>query len=90
MTTHTTDVAEDLSTRGARVRADKVFRWVALSAGMFTLVILAGIAVSTTQKAWPAFRVAGWSYFTSSEWDPSHGHFGILSFVYGSLVVSAP
>jgi phosphate transport system permease protein len=89
MTTNTTDVAEHLSTRGARVRADKVFRWAALTAGMLTLVILAGIAVSTTQKAWPAFRVAGWSYFTSSNWDPTHGHFGILSFVYGSVVVSA-
>jgi phosphate transport system permease protein len=89
MTTPTTDIAEHLSTRGARVRADKVFRWAALIAGMLTLVILAGIAVSTTQKAWPAFRSAGWSYFTSSNWDPANGHFGILSFVYGSVVVSA-
>jgi phosphate transport system permease protein len=89
MTIDTTDVAEHLSTQGARVRADKVFRWTALAAGMITLVILAGIAVSTTQKAWPAFRVAGWSYFTSSNWDPVHGHFGILAFIYGSVIVAA-
>jgi phosphate transport system permease protein len=53
------------------------------------LVVLAGIAISTTQRAWPAFSSAGLSYFTSTRWDPNTGHFGILSFVYGTLVISA-
>src|SRR6202012_5706099 len=51
--------------------------------------ILAGIAISTTQKAWPAFSKAGFSYFFTTTWDPTHNKFGILDFVYGTAVVSA-
>jgi phosphate transport system permease protein len=74
------------SGRGAR--ADKVFRWVAGLAGVAILAILAGIAISTTQHAWPAFRKGGLHYFFSDTWDPTHGKFGILAMVYGTFVVS--
>jgi phosphate transport system permease protein len=70
-------------------RADRAFRLLAWSAGVLVLVVLAGIAISTTQKAWPAFSSAGLDYFTTSTWDPNKGQFGILAFVYGTLVISA-
>ena len=35
---------------------DRVFRWVALAAGLMVLVVLALIIVSTTNQAWPWFR----------------------------------
>jgi phosphate transport system permease protein len=69
--------------------ADRVFRTVALLAGLSVLVILGLIAFSTTQQAWPAFVHQGLSYFTSSTWDPPHNKFGTLTFVYGTLVASA-
>ena len=74
------------SGRGAR--ADRIFRGVAALAGVVVLAILAGIAISTTQKAWPAFRSAGLKYFFTTTWDPTHNKFGILDFVYGTFVVS--
>jgi len=68
--------------------ADKVFRYLALAAGISLLVILALITVSTTQKAWPAFTKYNVHYFFSTDWNPNAKHFGILGFVYGTVVIS--
>ena len=77
-----------LTTSGRGAAADAAFRYVALLAGLTILAVLGGIAVSTTQKAWPAFAKAGLSYVFSDDWNPGTGHFGTLSFIYGTFVVS--
>ncbi len=74
------------SARGAF--GDRTFRVITLAAGISVLVILALIAVSTTQKAWPAFTKYGTSYFFGTDWNPNARHFGIVGFVYGTLVIS--
>jgi phosphate transport system permease protein len=74
---------------GAGPVIDRGFRVMALLGGLVVLAVLAGIAVSTTQRAWPAFRFEGLSYFFSTDWDPINGHFGAFPFIYGTLVVSA-
>ncbi|HVT77766.1 MAG TPA: phosphate ABC transporter permease subunit PstC [Acidimicrobiales bacterium] len=68
--------------------ADEAFRLVALAAGLMILVILVLIAVTTISNAWPAFRQAGLSFFTSKEWVPNQGKFGALSFIFGTAVVA--
>src|SRR5437763_6425628 len=78
-----------LGSRRRRRWADPGFRALTLAAGLLILVILALIAVTATQKAMPAFRSQGLSYFTSREWIPNEGKFGALAFIYGTLVVSA-
>ncbi|HEX4493238.1 MAG TPA: phosphate ABC transporter permease subunit PstC [Acidimicrobiia bacterium] len=75
--------------RAPGLLADRAFRAVALLAGLSVLVILGLIAFSTTQQAWPAFTHQGLSYFTATTWDPPHNRFGTLTFLYGTIVVSA-
>ncbi len=77
---------EITSTRGSGT--DTAFRWLALGAGVTVLVILALIAFSTTESAWPAFSKYGPRYFFSTDWRPNQGHFGILGFAYGTAVIS--
>ncbi len=67
---------------------DKAFRWLAVSAGVLVLVILALITYSTTQKAWPAFTKYGTDYFFSTDWRPNQQRFGILGFAWGTAVIS--
>ncbi len=74
-------------TRG--VWGDRVFRAVTLGAGVLVLAILALIAYATAAKAWPAFKHQGFSFVTSTNWDPNNNQFGALDFIYGTLVVSA-
>lgn len=75
------------SSRGAV--ADNVFRYSAFGAGLLVLVILALITITTTQAAWPAFSTYGASYFFTADWQPNQQHFGILGFIWATLVISA-
>jgi len=46
------------------------------------------MVVSTTGTALPVFRSEGLSFITGSEWNPGNGDFGILAFIYGTVVTS--
>jgi len=76
------------TTRSSGRWADDAFRLLTLAAGLLILAILALIAISTTNQAWPAIQAEGFKYFTSTTWHPADGEFGILSFVFGTMVVS--
>src|SRR6476659_5868931 len=72
------------ATRGSG--PDKGFRYLALACGL--LVILALITITTTKAAWPAFANYGTDYFFSTDWRPNEQKFGILAFVWGTVVIS--
>lgn len=74
---------------GRRLFADRAFHAAVVIAGAVVLGVLALIAWSTTQKAWPAFTDSHAHFFTSSRWSVADGRFGALAFVYGSLVTAA-
>ncbi len=50
--------------------------------------------ISTTVQAWPVFQHEGWSFLTSSTWDPGisrteiTGEYGALAYVVGTLATS--
>ena len=87
-TLETREPGSALTSSGRGATADATFRYVALGAGLTILFILGGIAVSTTQKAWPAFAKTGLAYIYSDNWNPNTGHFGAAAFIYGTVVVS--
>ncbi len=66
--------------------ADRSFRTVALLAGGLVLLILALIAFTTANRAWPAFRLMGLDWFTESRWAPNDDVFGALGFIVGTLI----
>jgi phosphate transport system permease protein len=78
----------DMGRSAASGRGDRIFRVVALLAGLMVLVILALIAISTTAQAWPAFQQMGISFVTSSDWDPGQNQFGALAYIFGTILVS--
>ena len=47
------------------------------------------MVVSTTKTALPVFHSQGISFVTSSDWTPDQNKYGILAFIYGTLVTSA-
>jgi len=66
---------------------DRVFRGVALGAGLMVLVVLALIIVSTTNEAWPWFRDEGFGIFGAT-WNPASGDLGPLGLIAGTLTVA--
>jgi phosphate transport system permease protein len=67
---------------------DRVFAVVALAAGLSVLVILVLIAWSTGKEAWPIFRDDAAGFLFSTKWAPADGDFGMLAFLFGTLVTS--
>ena len=75
---------------GERQRiADTVFRGATWFFAIFVLLILAGVIVSLIAGAVPALQQFGWSFITSSAWNPVTEKFGALPAIYGTLVTSA-
>lgn len=86
MSTITSDLGDRLTMPSSR--GDRIFRTVTAGSGVVVLVILAGIAISTTVEAWPAFAKSGLAFVTTNDWNPAEGRYGALAFIYGTLVVS--
>jgi phosphate transport system permease protein len=76
-----------------RIRRGKFRRpgWFAFLARCFGLLI-AGLMVliiwEVGRAAWLSIHTFGFSFFTSSRWDPVHDVFGALPFIYGTLASS--
>ena len=70
-----------------RPLGDRIFQILAAAAGVLVLVILALIAISTSQQAASWFST-GWKIFTV-DWNPATGNFGAMSFVYGTVITAA-
>jgi phosphate transport system permease protein len=71
-----------------RPLGDRGFQILALLSGLLVLAILVLIAVTMSQQSTSWFTSEGWSGIFSIDWDPAHGKFGALSFVYGTVIVS--
>ena len=71
-----------------RPLGDRIFQILAAAAGVLVLVILALIAITTSQQASSWFSTAGWSIFTV-DWNPATNSFGAMSFVYGTVITAA-
>lgn len=61
-----------------------ITRFFALSVLALTGLMLAKLI----QGAWLSIRHFGWSFLTSSDWDPVFERFGALPFIYGTVVSS--
>jgi phosphate transport system permease protein len=72
--------------RGHKQYADRAFRGLALGAAGLVLLILGMIAVTMTQRAWPAL---GLTFVTSTRWSAPEGVFGALPFLWGTLYTAA-
>jgi phosphate transport system permease protein len=89
MSTHAAPSEQARSLSKPRPLGDRVFEGLAVAAGLLVLVILALIAISTGREAWPWFRAEGLSGIFTNHWDPAQGHYGVLAFIYGTLLTSA-
>jgi phosphate transport system permease protein len=78
--------ASGLSRR--RPLGDRAFQVIALASGLLVLVILVLIAVTMTQQSTSWFTSEGWAGIFSIDWDPAHGKFGAMAFVYGTVITS--
>ena len=89
-----TYIADILRTRSrrsfiGRLRGgDEVSYLITLISSVVVLGIVAIIVLELWLNSQPTVKTFGWSFLTSSTWDPNGGKFGALPFIYGTCVTS--
>lgn len=87
-----TERAMSLSPSSKKARSgplvDRIFGWAAKGAALGTLALLLAILVTLTMSAWPAIEKYGFSFLTSTVWDPVQDEYGGLVMIYGTLATS--
>jgi phosphate transport system permease protein len=88
----TTTSAPTPALRGQRrsgVLAERAFRVAAAAAAAASLAVLTLMLVRLGQISAPAWLQGGDELLAGSRWAPGRGSFGVLPFLYGTLVTSA-
>jgi len=67
---------------------DRVYSWSIVGFASLVPILLLTIFVAVGIAAWPALREFGFSFVTSSDWDPVAKHFGAAPAIYGTVVSS--
>jgi phosphate transport system permease protein len=70
------------------VSGDRVFRATLRGVGLGFVVMMLAMIAALAVAAWPAIRQFGWRFVVESNWDPVQESFGVLPFIYGTLVSS--
>jgi phosphate transport system permease protein len=79
-----------LHVRHSRFRfGDSAFKWLTLlmALSIFVLIFLIGYELFQGSKL--AMQKFGWHFLISSDWDPMNDNYGVLPFIFGTLVSSA-
>ena len=84
---------DDANARRAKAVArfstsDSIFKNLTRTAALIVLVVLAGVAFSLVAGAWLAFQTFGFSFLTTSSWNPVTQKFGALAPIYGTVLTS--
>lgn len=68
--------------------ADRVFRGTVRSSGAAVLVIMLLVGSFLAYRGWEALRKAGVSFFTTQDWNPDAGRFGIAAVIVGTVLIA--
>ncbi len=60
---------------------DRVFSGLMLTSGLVVLAMMSAVGLFLAVKSIPAFRRTGLSFFTTSQWQPSTGVFGVAAVI---------
>jgi phosphate transport system permease protein len=71
------------------ITVDAVYRGVLLAAATCVFLVVALIVYETARGSEMSIRTFGWSFLTSTHWDPVADRYGALPYIYGTLVTSA-
>ena len=67
---------------------DAVFRGLLFTAALLMLLIVTAMVFAFISRSRLSISQFGFSFVTSTEWDPVKGEFGALPFIYGTVVSS--
>jgi len=87
---------EDEATEVARPRrikvspgpGDRIFSRGAKLSGVTVLAVMVAVGLLLGVRGTQALRAAGWSFLTTSQWQPDVNHFGIAAVLSGTVLIA--
>jgi phosphate transport system permease protein len=70
------------------VIADSIYRWMLVVFALCVPILLLLIFAEVGRAGWPALKQFGFSFLTSSTWDPVKGQFGAAPAIVGTILTS--
>jgi phosphate transport system permease protein len=70
------------------VIADTIYRWMLIAFALCVPTLLLLIFAEVGRAGWPALKQFGFSFLTSSTWDPVNGQFGAAPAIVGTILTS--
>lgn len=67
---------------------DRLFSGAALTTGLVVLGLMLAVGTFLVAESWDALSATGFSFFTTSEWEPDRGSFGIASVLLGTVLIA--
>jgi phosphate transport system permease protein len=67
---------------------DRGFRWLTALFAFVILAVAIGMAAEMVKASRATLFQFGWSFVIGQEWDPVHGRFGALPFIFGTVASS--
>src|SRR5215469_15038514 len=67
--------------------SDRIFRAIARGGGSVVLIIMILVGTFLALRAAQALHKAGWSFLTTSAWNPDGGGFGIAGVIIGTCLI---
>lgn len=74
--------------RGSSAFGEKAFQFLIYALGLAVLGLLLSMLHAVSKASMPAVRSLGLSFLISSGWDPVRERFGMVPFLYGTIVSS--
>ncbi len=71
-----------------RGRGDRVFLSGVSLSGLLVLVVMGAVGVFLAIEASDALQSKGWSFLTTSEWQPDRNEFGIAAVLVGTVLIA--
>jgi phosphate transport system permease protein len=81
--------AEPRTLEQRRGRGDKFFSGLMASSGSVVLITMSAVGLFLALESIPAFRRTGFSFFTTSAWQPSTGEFGVAAIIGFTVMIAA-
>ncbi len=68
--------------------ADKTFNVAMWAGGLIVLVLMVAVGAFLLVRSVEALKVAGFSFLTTSAWEPGARHFGIAAVIVGTILIA--
>jgi phosphate transport system permease protein len=70
-------------------RSDRIFKAITSMSGLIVLAIMGAVGLFLAIEATQAIKATGFSFLTTSEWQPDRGKFGIASVLGFTVMIAA-